>query len=83
MEVDTYQTVSRGLPWSERVARAAKIALSDFDELRTNCDFLAEGRNAFAEELEKWEVKGGDPAAAMCFVWYVTTLADEARAAPT
>ena len=65
----------------ERVARTAETALADFRELQAKCDFIAEGRNAFEEEFQKWEASGGDPAAAMCFVWYVSTLAGEAKTA--
>jgi hypothetical protein len=79
--VDTHLTVSSGLPWTERVTRTAETALRDFRELQTRCDFIEEGRTAFAAEFEKWEAKGGDPATAMCFVWYVTTLDHEAKLA--
>jgi hypothetical protein len=72
VQVDTFQSVPSDLPWAERVARTAEVALSDFQELRTRYDFIAEGR-VFEEEFLKWEAKGGDPAEALCFVWYVTT----------
>lgn len=81
IDVDTSRTVSSSLPWPERVIRAAEAALSDFQELRASYDFLAEGRTAFAHEFETREADGGDLAAAMCFVWYVTTPAEEAEIA--
>ena len=81
LQVDTYQTVVSSLPWAKRVTRTAESALADFRDLRTSYDFIAEGRKAFAEEFRKWDAKGIDPAAAMCFVWYVTTLAHETEIA--
>jgi hypothetical protein len=81
VQVDTYQTVPPNLPWAERVARTAEAALADLHELQSRCDFIAAGRTAFEEEFQKWEGNGGDPAAAMCFVWYVTTLDGEAKTA--
>jgi hypothetical protein len=79
VEVDTYQIVPSNLPWADRVARTADAALADLRDLQARCDFIAEGRTAFEEEFQKWEAKGGDPAVAMCFVWYVTTLDNEAE----
>lgn len=81
VEVDTYQSVPSDLPWAERVARTSEAALADFRELQSRHDFIAEGRAAFEEEFEKWEAKGGEPAEAMCFVWYVTTPSEEAKTA--
>jgi hypothetical protein len=81
VEVDTYRTVPSTLPWAERVTRTAEAALADFRGLQTRFDFIAEGRTCFEEVFQKWEAKGGDPASAMCFVWYVTTAADESETA--
>lgn len=79
VQVDPHQTLPSDLPWAERVTRTAETALRDFRELQLRWDFISEGREAFAAEFEKWEAKGGDPATAMCFVWYVATLDDEAK----
>lgn len=81
VEVDTYPTVPSNLPWAERVTRTADAALADFRELQTRWDFMAEGRTGFEEEFQKWEANGGDTASAMCFVWYVTTPAEESKTA--
>ncbi len=76
MQVDT--PIPADLVWSERVSRSAETALSDFNQLQRRWDFIAEGRQAFAAEFEKWEAEGGNPATAMCFVWYVATRQGDA-----
>lgn len=81
VEVDTHKAAPKSLPWSERVECAAEAALADFHGLRTEYDFHAEGRSAFAEEFRKFEARGGDPAAAMCFVWYVASPDEDTQLA--
>ncbi len=71
MEVDTYKSVEKTLPWLERVARTADVALSDFSALTQRYDFTAEGQIAFGAHLDAVASKGGDPSGFMCFVWYV------------
>lgn len=71
VEVDTYKDVSETLAWSERVTSTAKSALSQFNRLVEECDFIAEGRKAFAQHLLTFETQGGDLDDALCFVWYV------------
>ena len=71
VEVDTYKSVPTSLPWTERVEQTAATALSDFAQLSSRFDFLAEGRRSFAESFKKIERRGGDPAQFMWFVWYV------------
>jgi hypothetical protein len=79
VQVDTYKSVDKALPWKERVAGTAEAASRDFAALRERFDFLAEGRKAFPRYLEKLFPDGRDPAHAMCFVWYVLAE-DEASA---
>jgi hypothetical protein len=71
VEVDTYKSVPMALPWMERVERTANTALSDFAELSSRFDFLAEGKRSFAEPFKKIELQGADPAQFMWFAWYV------------
>jgi len=78
IEVDTHKSVSSDVSWAERVALTSETALADFQELQSKWDFISEGRSAFGEEFRKWEVAGGDPAEAMCFVWYVAAQAQAA-----
>lgn len=79
IEVDTHQSLSSDLSWAERVALTSETALAEFQKLQSKWDFISEGRSAFGEQFEKWEVAGGDPAEAMCFVWYVATQAEVAQ----
>src|SRR5881397_3715510 len=69
--VDTYRSVSKLLPWQQRVEKTAAAALEQFSHLATVFDFIAEGRAGFAQHLEEFEKQGQDPREAMCFVWYV------------
>jgi hypothetical protein len=69
--VNTFKSVPKGLPWDERVTRTANAALADFRQLAARYDFLQEGWRGFAAHLQKCVEQGGDPAEAMCFVWYV------------
>jgi hypothetical protein len=69
VEVDTYQSVSKELPWAERVARTAEVALADFMRLASEYDFLEEGRRAF--RMGQVEHRDESPAGIMWFVWYV------------
>jgi hypothetical protein len=71
VEVDTYQSVPTTLPWAERVRQTADVALTGFARLASDHDFLQEGRRGFPTLLQELEEQGGDPADAMCFVWYV------------
>jgi hypothetical protein len=47
------------------------MALADFSRLLAKFDFVAEGREAFAEHFKRLEAEGGDPTQTMCFVWYL------------
>jgi|SRR6266581_4108451 hypothetical protein len=71
VQVDTYQSVDRALPWKVRVERTAEMAVRDFELLRSRFDFIWEGRKAFARYLDDLVAQGRDPAGSMCFVWYV------------
>ncbi|MEO0871329.1 MAG: hypothetical protein AAFY19_05115 [Pseudomonadota bacterium] len=71
VNVDTYKDVSKGLPWPERVTLTATSALRQFHRLVEKFDFIAEGRQAFAQHLLAFEAQGGDLNETLCFVWYV------------
>ena len=71
VDVDTYKSVDKRLPWTERVNRTAEAALRDFEALPKRYDFIAEGRVACASYLDGLVAQGRDPADSMCFVWYV------------
>jgi hypothetical protein len=71
VEVDTYKSVPKSLPWDERVNRTAEVALADFQQLAAKYDFVEEGRRGFDEHLQKIVEGGGNPAEFACFVWYV------------
>jgi hypothetical protein len=71
IEVDTYKSVNKELPWPERVARSAEAALRDFQALQSRFDFIAEGRDF--PNLDALVRQGRDPAEYMCFVWYVVS----------
>ncbi|HWU12620.1 MAG TPA: hypothetical protein VN157_01285 [Caulobacter sp.] len=77
IEVDTYRNVSNELGWETRVEAAAADALSEFNRLLTEYDFLAEGQKGFAEHLDALKATGHAPGDAMCFVWYVASATDE------
>ena len=77
VEVDTYKSVDKTLPWAERVSHTAKVALRDFEALKERYDFIAEGQAGFADYLDALVVTGRDPADFMCFVWNVLSEADE------
>lgn len=79
IEVDTYKEVPADLPWSDRVSATAAAALSQFQNLCNERDFIAEGRSAFGAHLADLEAKGHDINEALCFVWY-TYSEDEAAA---
>jgi hypothetical protein len=76
VDVDTYKSVDKALPWQERVKRTAEVALRDFQALQARFDFVAEGRVGFGPHLDALVAHGRDPADSMCFVWYVMTEAD-------
>lgn len=77
IEVDTYKTVPERLPWEDRVHRTADAALTDFERLRSKVNFLDEGRRSFSAHFNALEERGGDPAEAMCFVWYLLDRASK------
>ncbi len=77
IEVDTYRTVSQEQPWETRVKAAAADALSAFNQLPNEYDFLAEGQKAFAAHFDTLKAAGRDPQDAMCFVWYA--VADDEK----
>lgn len=72
VQVDTYKSVPKTLPHEERVDKTAIIALNDFNRLRRDVNFIAEGRSAFADVLRRYEAQGGALSEIMCFVWYVS-----------
>jgi hypothetical protein len=71
VDVDTYKSVDKTLPWNERVTHTAEAALRDFGALQTRFDFISEGLSGFAKVLDTLVATGRDPADSMCFVWYV------------
>ncbi len=79
VDVDTYKSFDKALPWSERVNRTAEVGLRDFEALQERFDFVAEGRVGFASYLDALVAHGRDPADSMCFVWYV--LSEDAEKA--
>lgn len=81
VDVDTYKTVDKTLPWTERVSRTAEVALRDF-EAQQRYDFVAEGRVGFAAHLDALVAQGGDPTDWICFAWYVLSEADEKALKP-
>ena len=78
VEVDTYKEVAEDLPWTERVLATAATALSQFQKLCDECDFVAEGRTAFGDHLGEFEAQGGNLNEALCFVWYVKSQKEAA-----
>ena len=82
VEVDTYLRVSKEQPWETRVEAAAADALSAFNQLSNEYDFLAEGQRGFAQHLDALRAAGRDPQDAMCFVWYALSAEDEKGDAP-
>lgn len=71
VEVDTYKSVDKALPWKERVLGTAVAAKADFFALQERFDFMAEGRKAFPAYLDSLLADGRDPADGMWFVWYL------------
>ena len=72
VDVDTYKTVSKDLPWGERVNLAAHTALKDFQTLKNTKDFIKEGKHGFPKYLDDRNAEQ-----AMCFVWYLSTEEEE------
>jgi len=72
VEVDTFKSVPKTLPHEERVERTAVVALTEFNRLRKELNFIAEGRSAFADVLGRYEAQGGALSEIMCYVWYVS-----------
>jgi hypothetical protein len=62
---------NNALSWRDRVELSAEGALRDFAKLRAEVDFLAAGMEGFGKHLDAFRAEGGDPADAMCFVWYI------------
>ena len=81
VEVDTYQSVDKALPWKRRVALSAEIGLRDFRELQSKWDFVAEGRKGFSSHLDALARSGHNVSECACFVWYVTSEERERRIA--
>lgn len=73
VEVDTYRSVEKTLPWPDRVKLTAEVGARDFAALRRNVEFLAAGRESFAQYLDKEVAEGRDPLHSMCFVWDLLT----------
>jgi hypothetical protein len=73
VEVDTYKAIAGDLPFEVRVDLTAKAARDAFDQLRREVDFLAEGRTAFVEVLNRYEEEGGALSDVIWFVWYVSS----------
>ncbi len=71
IEIDPTAGLSPDLPWAERVSLTAERSLAAFQNLRSQFDFIEEGRKAFASHLDKYEAEGGDLNQVMCFVWYL------------
>ena len=63
VQVDTHRSVPKTLPWRERVKRTAEASAIAFAELCSNLDFLAAGREGFAEQLDTLLRTGRDPSA--------------------
>jgi len=76
VDIDTYRSVSKGLPWQGRVGRTAATALEEFLRLPSEFDFIAGGRRGFAARLDEFERQGYDAGEAVCFVWYVLDQAE-------
>jgi hypothetical protein len=74
LEVDTYKSVPTSLSWRERVVRTAQAALEQYEHLRRESDFLAEGESAFPETFASYRQLGLNPADAMLFIWYFETF---------
>jgi hypothetical protein len=73
VEVDSNKATPRDLPFGVRVDQTAEAAREAFDELRRRVDFLAEGRTAFADVLNRYEKEGGNLTEVMSVVWYVSS----------
>lgn len=71
VKVDTYQDVSKDLPWNERVNATASSAHSQFQSLCRNYDFPNEIKKAFAQHLGGVNFQDSAMSDAICFVWYV------------
>ena len=71
LEVDTFNAAGSGLPWSERVAKAASEASKQFEELNSSHDLLSEAQAAFPSYAAALESDGLRVADALWFVWYV------------
>lgn len=76
LEVDTYKSVPKTLSWNERIDLAAKAALRDYETLRQEKDFIAEGTEAFSKYIDKYIADGGDINKTMWFVWYLSDEED-------
>lgn len=77
IEVNTFQTNASGLSWQERINQTATDALSQFQALQEQFDFLAEGQLSFSEHFDYYRANGSDPIDAICFVWYFEASAKD------
>lgn len=71
--VDTFLAVPSSLPWNDRVEQTAAVALASFSAVKSECDFLEEGRKAFGDIFLEYDATGESPESAMCFVWYLAS----------
>lgn len=78
IEVNTYRSVPKSLPWTERVKKTAIVALDQFNSLKTDYDLIPYGRHVFGQTLAEAEANGYSLEEIMCFVWYVRSEEDEA-----
>jgi len=67
------------LSWSDRVTATAQAALSSFEKLKLELDFMKEGMNAFGKYLKAAEAQGGNIEEMMWFVWYAVDAEENAR----
>ncbi|MBL9048472.1 MAG: hypothetical protein JNK34_14455, partial [Tabrizicola sp.] len=77
VEVDTYKSVSDEITWHDRVNKTADTALLDFEKLKTEYNFLEEGRKSFGKYLDKAEELGANISDLMFFVWYTSSAEEE------
>jgi len=71
IDVDPLRSLPENLPSQDRIIQSAERAHAGFARLLAEVDFIAEGRNSFAQYFDDLERRGQDPAQFACFVWYV------------
>jgi hypothetical protein len=79
VSVYTGYTVPKSLPWAERVEKTAIVALEYFNNLKTEYDFIHEGRLGFERYLTEAEASGYSLEDVICFVWYVESEQEAAE----